>query len=120
MPPILHGVIREGRWPFSATGSESIQASGGYGLSAEAQLYRYALIRNIQGGWRKPYTAGAGRRPPPYLFKTYAFEPFVGLKDTDLCTRKLFFTRLKEETVVRRDEVAWYTAKTFNAGWGLR
>ena len=22
MPPILHGVIREGRWPFSATGSD--------------------------------------------------------------------------------------------------
>jgi hypothetical protein len=50
MPPILHGVIREGRWPFSATGSGSLLASGGYGLSAEAQLHRYALIRNIQGG----------------------------------------------------------------------
>ena len=25
-------------------------ASGGYGLSAEAQFHRYALIRNIQGG----------------------------------------------------------------------
>jgi len=48
MPPILHGVIREGRWPFSATGSGSLPASGGYGLSAEAQLHRYALIRNIQ------------------------------------------------------------------------
>ena len=68
------------------------------------------------------YKVGGGSRtrPPPYLFKTYAFEPFVGLKDTDLCTRTPFFTRLKEETVVRRDEVAWYTAKTFNAGWGLR
>jgi hypothetical protein len=53
MPPILHGVIREGRWPFSATGSGSLPASGGYGLSAEAQLHRYALIRNIQGGSRK-------------------------------------------------------------------
>src|SRR5271170_5674171 len=53
MPPILHGVIREGRWPFSATGSGSLPASGGYGLSAEAQLYRYALIRNIQGGKRR-------------------------------------------------------------------
>src|SRR5258708_14148861 len=53
MPPILHGVIREGRWPFSATGSGSIPASGGYGLSAEAQLHRYALSRNIQGGQRK-------------------------------------------------------------------
>jgi hypothetical protein len=42
MPPILHGVIREGRWPFSATGSGSLLASGGYGLSAEAQFYRYA------------------------------------------------------------------------------
>src|ERR1700678_3927960 len=53
MPPILHGVIREGRWPFSATGSGSLPASGGYGLSAEAQLHRYALIRNIQGGKRR-------------------------------------------------------------------
>jgi hypothetical protein len=53
MPPILHGVIREGRWPFSAIGSGSLPASGGYGLSAEAQLHRHALIRNIQGGWRK-------------------------------------------------------------------
>lgn len=50
MPPILHGVKREGRWPFSATGSESLPASGGYGLSAEAQHHRYALVRNIQGG----------------------------------------------------------------------
>src|SRR5271170_7314759 len=53
MPPILHGVIREGRWPFSATGSGSLPASGVYGLSPEAQLHRYALIRNIQGGERK-------------------------------------------------------------------
>ena len=52
MPPILHGVIREGRWPFSATGSGSLPASGVYGLSPEAQLHRYALIRNIQGGLR--------------------------------------------------------------------
>jgi hypothetical protein len=50
MPPILHGVISERRWPFSATGSGSLPASGGYGLSAEAQLHPYALIRNIQGG----------------------------------------------------------------------
>ena len=35
---------------FSATGSGSLPASGGYGLSAEAQLHRYALVRNIQGG----------------------------------------------------------------------
>jgi hypothetical protein len=40
---------REGRWPFCATGSGSLLASGGYGLSAEEQLHRYALIRNIQG-----------------------------------------------------------------------
>src|SRR5580704_8778465 len=60
MPPILHGVRREGRWPFSATGSGSPPASGGYGLSAEAQLHRYALIRNIQGAWRM--TCEAGRR----------------------------------------------------------
>jgi hypothetical protein len=53
MPPILHRVIRVERWPFSATGSGSLQASGGYGLSAEAQLHRYVLIRNIQDGWRK-------------------------------------------------------------------
>jgi len=39
-----------------------------YGLSAEAQLHHYVLIRNIQGGWRKPYTAGAR--------EAYAFEPF--------------------------------------------
>ena len=53
MPPILHGVIREGRWPFSATGSGSLPASGGYGLSAEAHRHRYVSIRNIQGGsWK--------------------------------------------------------------------
>jgi hypothetical protein len=28
-----------------------VPASGGYGLSAEAQLHRYASIRNIQGGY---------------------------------------------------------------------
>jgi hypothetical protein len=50
LPPILHGVKREGRWPFSAAGSGSLPASGGYGFSAEAQLHRYSLIRNIQGG----------------------------------------------------------------------
>jgi hypothetical protein len=53
MPPILHGVKREGRWPFSATGSGSLPASGGYGLSAEAQHYRYGLICNIQRGTRR-------------------------------------------------------------------
>src|SRR5271156_4565604 len=61
MPPILHGVTREGRWPFSATGSGSLPASGGYGLSAEAQLHRYALIRNIQGGWRRTRTRAGDR-----------------------------------------------------------
>jgi hypothetical protein len=50
MPPILHGVIRVGWWPFSAAGSGSLLASGGYGLSTEAQLHRYALICNVQGG----------------------------------------------------------------------
>jgi len=68
MPPILHGVIREGRWPFSATGSGLLPASGGYGLSAEAQLHRYALMRNIQGGWLR--TQGGqrqGRKLPPFL-----------------------------------------------------
>src|SRR5258707_3203312 len=59
LPPILHGVRREGRWPFSATGSGSLPASGGYGLSAEAQLHPYALIRNIQGGERR---TRSGRR----------------------------------------------------------
>src|SRR5258707_7682706 len=49
MPPILHGVIREGRWPFSSTGSGSLPASGGYGLSAEAQLHRYASITTRWG-----------------------------------------------------------------------
>jgi len=29
MPPILHGVIREGRWPFSATGSGSLRPQVG-------------------------------------------------------------------------------------------
>ena len=38
-------------------------------------------------------------------------SPFDGLKDTDLCTRTPFFTRLKEESLVSRDEVACYTAK---------
>jgi hypothetical protein len=52
MPPTLHGVIREGRRPFSATGSKSLPASGGYGLSAEAQLHGYASMSNIQGGRR--------------------------------------------------------------------
>src|SRR5258708_26670011 len=52
MPPILHGVIREGRWPFSPTGSGSLPAKLEYGLSDEAQLHTYALFRNIPSGSR--------------------------------------------------------------------
>ena len=63
MPPILHGVIREGRWPFSATGSGSLPASGVYGLSAEAQLHPYALIRNIQCGSEGSNRVQSRRRP---------------------------------------------------------
>jgi hypothetical protein len=67
MPPILHGVIRERRWPFSATGSRLLPASGGYCLSAEAQLHPYALIRNIQGGSRRTEGPQTGRKHPPFV-----------------------------------------------------
>jgi hypothetical protein len=53
MPPILHGVIREGTVAVLCDRLRIAPASGGYGLSAEAQLHRYASIRNIQGGKRK-------------------------------------------------------------------
>ena len=44
-------------------------------------------------------------------------SPFCGLKDTDLCTRTPFFTRLKEETLVNRDEVAGVPSKHSMQGW---
>jgi predicted nuclease of restriction endonuclease-like (RecB) superfamily len=81
MPPILHGVIREGRWPFSATGSGSLPASGGYGLSAEAQLHPYALIRNIQGGKRIAAGSKRGRKPTPAKHVGKLMRPLVYDKD---------------------------------------
>jgi hypothetical protein len=59
MPSILHGVMREGRVAVLCDRLGISPASGGYGLSAEAQLHRYALIRNIQGGSRRRYAADA-------------------------------------------------------------
>ena len=53
MPPILHGVDKRGTVAVLCDWLGIAPASGGYGLSAEAQLHRYASIRNIQGGGRR-------------------------------------------------------------------
>jgi len=96
-------------------------ASGGYGLSAEAQSIvtpRFATYK-VGGKSRKRLEPGEEASVPLYQ-RLMPSSPFDGLNDTDRCTRTPLVARLKKQAVVSRDEVVGSTAKTFNAGWGLR